>query len=254
MPEPCEIDQFATLALDPEIEKFLRRFPDIPALRFHNDELMVREGDVDQDIYLVLTGSYIVEQTAGDHSVLRPSTLAMISSDPATPTFVGEMAYLGAFPRTASVRCVGAVVALRLRPAHLDTILESYPGLTRLLCRQFTVRLKETSEHLSRLEQLTTLNARHLVKKAGETVLARGEAARTLFQLVDGVLEIEGWPDPITPGSLEGGFLALGEYLRGAPHTVTVKAKTTSMLVAIDESSRLAVVRSYPALALAALE
>ena len=52
------------------------------------------------------------------------------------------MAYFGAQHRTATVRAVGSRQALHLKPTHLDAIMAGFPGLARILCRQFTTRLK----------------------------------------------------------------------------------------------------------------
>ncbi len=249
MPQTCaNIED--VLPVGSEIESLLLRFPDVAALNFLNDEFLIRENEVDQDVYLVVRGSYVVEQIGTDRGCLRPSTLASVSNSPKSPSFVGEMAYLGSCRRTASVRCVGAVVAFHLQPCHLDAIFENYPLLTRLLCRQFTLRLKETSEHLSHLEAKWNLNAQHVFKSAGETVFTKGKPCLTLYQLVDGFLQIEGRPEPVNADAWEGGFVALKEFLLVQPCPFTATAHTPLILVAIEEASRLSFIRHYPQLVL----
>ncbi|OGV47244.1 MAG: hypothetical protein A2X46_18030 [Lentisphaerae bacterium GWF2_57_35] len=253
MPEECDCRPFL-MPFGAEIESLFQRFTDVEALRFLNDEFIVKEGNVDKNIFLVLRGSFVVEQSGQDRDVRRPSTLAMISCEPKTPSFIGEMAYLGSCRRTASVRCVGAVTAIKLSPSHLNAVLDDYPALTRLLCRQFTVRLKETSEHLSQLEKSFTLNARHLFRKAGDRIFNKGEPAKTLYQVIDGTVTVEGQAEHAAASHMNDGFLGLKEFLLEIPYQESVRAKSAAILVAIEESSRLAFIRNYPELTLRTLK
>jgi CRP-like cAMP-binding protein len=253
MPEECDCRPFL-MPFGSEIESLLQRFSDIEALRYLNDEFLVKEGNVDKDIFLVLRGSMVVEQSGEDRGILRPSTLAMISCEPKSPSFIGEMAYLGSCKRTASVRCVGAVTTLKLTPSHLSAILDDYPALTRLLCRQFTMRLKETSEHLSKLEKNFSLQARHLFKKEGAKIFVKGEPANMLYQVIDGAVALEGKEGSIPPENFRESFLGLKEYLLELPYQETIRATTPVMLVAIEKSSRIAFIRNYPELVLDVLK
>ena len=92
-----------------EIHGLLRESPDIEALLFRDGEYLVRENDGAKDIFIVLQGSYVVEQAREGSGGGRPAeTLAVVVNTMDAPSFVGEMAYLGEGVRTASVRNSGA--------------------------------------------------------------------------------------------------------------------------------------------------
>lgn len=234
-----------------EVEQLLREEPGIETLTINEGEYLIRQGDAQADVFLVTSGAFVVEQAGTGASKGLMGHLAAVLIEPENPCFVGEMAWLGSFARTASVRSSGRLQALRLSPRHMEKILAHFPALTRSMCRQFAERLKMTNEHLLGYQSETAMNAALQMKKAGDVVLCGGEPARVLYQLVDGEVLMEGVAEPVTPGSLPDGFIHLHAYLMGGVWPCTVTAGTAVMLVAIDESSKLAVVRNYPKAVLA---
>jgi CRP-like cAMP-binding protein len=234
-----------------EIHGLLRESPDIDALFFRDGEYLVRENDGTKDIFIVLHGSYVVEQSReGSEGGRSAETLAVVMNNMDAPSFVGEMAYLGEGVRTASVRSSGATYALRLKPGHLETIIERLPGLTRILCRQFTARLRETTQMVKEGRKRMSMNAELLTKKAGELVFQGGEQAKTLYQLVHGTLLHEESHKILTAEQLPGGFIDPGPFFLGTTYPSTVRTETVACLVAISEDSKLAVIRNFPELML----
>ncbi|HJV48262.1 MAG TPA: cyclic nucleotide-binding domain-containing protein [Geothrix sp.] len=251
MPDPLD-PAALDLASDAELGPLMAACPDILALRFRDGELLIREGEDSQDLFIVRKGSLVVEkaQPNGTHQ-----PLAQLECHPERPVVVGEMAYFGAQRRAATVRAVGACQALHLRPAHLDAIMAGFPGLTRILCRQFTSRLKEANEELRDLRARFDCMPQRRMTQPGETLYEAGVEAQSVFQLAMGAVRIEG-----TSGSrvlraedLPSGFLGLREYLLGLPYADTAVAEEACFLAVIGAERREAFLRSYPALILAAL-
>lgn len=251
MPEPLDA---ATLDLssEPELGALLATCPDIAPLGFRDGEQLVTEGQASRDLYIVLTGSLVVEKALPD-GTMRP--LAQLASHPARPVIVGEMAYFGARTRTATVRAVGRCQALHLQPTHLDTIMAGFPGLTRTLCRQFTQRLKEANEELLELKLRFNLAAERRMVPAGEVLFQAGEPATTLFQVVLGALSLDeaSGTRTVRPLDLQEGFLDLEAYLGQRPHTATAIALEPCFLAVIGAAHREAFVRNHPGLTLQTL-
>jgi CRP-like cAMP-binding protein len=241
------------LASDPELGPLLAACPDIAVLRFRDGERLVCEGEEGQDLFIVRRGSLVVEKALPDGTA-RP--LAQIACSAEAPAIVGEMAYFGAQRRTATVRAVGACQALHLKPAHLDAIMAGFPGLTRILCRQFTARLKEANEELRDLRARFHLAPERRMAQPGERLFAAGDPAGAAFQLALGAVRLEGAAGSrlVRPEDLPGGFLGLEAFLRRRPHGETATAEETCFLAVIPASSRPAFLRIHAELALGLLE
>ena len=241
------------LALDPELQNLLAACPEIALLRFRDGECLVEEGDGGQDFYLIRSGSLVVERALPDGT---KRALAQLTCQPEAPSIIGEMASLGAARRSATVRAVGSCQALHLQPAHLDTIIAGYPGLTRLLCRQFTLRLREAIDEVRDLRARFDLGAQRRLVQAGERLFEAGSPANELFQLAMGTLNLESETGTRTVRAedLPGGFLDLGPFLRNQPHSATATALETCFLAVISAERREAFLRSQPGLVLELLK
>jgi CRP-like cAMP-binding protein len=242
------------LALPPgtEVARLLASHPDIMAERFADEELLIRSGENDDDIFMLLQGACLVEQPDAPERRRAGDAVAVLEAAPDAPVFVGEMAYLGRHPRSAGVRSVMAVTALRMKPAHLDAIITGYPGLTRILCRQFAERLRETNQHLHALRSRMALHPEALHLECGESLFTAGEPATRLYQLVEGALECgkgHAWcriaQTPGTPC-----FLEARAFLARSTWPVSARAQTRCVVLVHGEKSRAALVRNYPELVL----
>lgn len=229
-----------------EIHALLKQLPDIEAVRFQDGEYLIRQGEAVADTFIVVSGNYVVEQSGAGRKKQPLGTLAIVMSDVDSPSFVGEMAYMGGGFRTASVRSSGSTCALKLKPKHMDVIIAKFPFFTSILCKQFTARLEEANKVLKTLSVESTL----VMKIAGELVIEKGEKAETLYQLVDGSLVREGNDEVIYPDQVHSGFIDPGPFFRDGEYGSTVKAETASSLVGISKDSKLAVIRNFPELIL----
>ncbi|MBP8128191.1 MAG: cyclic nucleotide-binding domain-containing protein [Candidatus Hydrogenedentes bacterium] len=254
MPESCPLDALA-LPDASQVHELLRLCPDAEPVRFLDEEFLVAPGEPGLDIYLVVRGSCLVEDNDATHERRPGHELAIIHGTPENPVFVGEMAYLGGGYRTAAVRSALNTVALRLKPAHLDLIIERLPFFTRILCRQFSKRLAEANACLKRFHADMAMQSRSVLALPGDIVCTRGEPAQELFQVLEGTV-VETWDDQereITGLCEAPVFLEARAYLRGGRYERSVRAKTRVILFAVNAASRLAVLRNFPALALEAL-
>ena len=249
MPETYKLAEL-DLARRSEIHRFFKQCPDIIFVRFYDGEVIVQEGDAGNDIYLILMGSYVVEKSHENPAGTKPAILATVTSDLGNPSFVGEMAYFGACLRTATVRSSMCTHACRLKPWHLDVILDHFPVLTRVICRQFTDRLKNTSEQLRIYQEQRSMKAEQVFKNAGEIVVKKGEKAEVLYPLVLGKLKNEETGEVIVPESTVSGFVEASAYFRGGIYSSNLTAVDHSLLVAIDSGSKLAAIRNFPELVL----
>jgi len=244
MPKPFDISQLNVA--DTEIPKLLETCSDSCLLRYDDGEYLFCEDDESSEVYAVLRGAFVVEQKSGAAGL---QAIATHHNEEDNPCFVGEMAYLGASPRTASVRSSGATYALQLKPSHLEVIIEKFPNFTRVLCQQFSARLKEANDELKEIVATNAVPVAQVDVKTGETIVTQGETADKLYQLIWGDLQWEQDGQPVS-GSPVMDFIEPNAYFCDLPHTVTVRAKTAACLVAIEKTTKEAVVRNYPQLIL----
>lgn len=222
----------------------------IACLKYLDEEYIVRAGERRQEVFLIIKGSCLVQRDGAGEERRSGDELAVIEASPETPVFVGETAYLSGGPRTASVRSALNVWALRMEPAHLDFIIERFPGLTQNLCRQFAKRLKETNAALTSLRERMAMDVTHAVVGQGETLFYRGDNCESLYILVDGAVELEGDEGftEVRPTGPEPCFLNAAAFARQGKQTHSARALTSSMLNTIPVSSRHAAIRNFPQL------
>nr|WP_320132302.1 cyclic nucleotide-binding domain-containing protein [uncultured Holophaga sp.] len=254
MPEIYDLTQLILDAI-PELAGLLERCPELEALVYRDGEYLMREGEVSQDLFLVLEGAYVVTR-APEAQRANGLILATVSVDWGEPSIVGEMAYFGAQRRSASVRSTGRTLALRLNAGHIDTIVEAFPGLLRLIFRQFSQRLAETNRSLEEVRARFALDPVSRLAPEGECLFSLGEPAERLFQVAMGSLRLEGAEGTrlVGPVDLPEGFLGLDAYLKGGRHTFTATVVSSAFLLEVGADHRQALVRAYPGLVLERLE
>ena len=113
--------------------------------RFEAGELIVREGDIGDSIFLIGSGSVeAVLSTAADETVV-------LSTMHGGDTF-GEMGLFERHPRSASVRAREACVILEVRGDSLRRIAQTLPDI------EFKVLLKVSERLRSKNEQILALH------------------------------------------------------------------------------------------------
>jgi CRP-like cAMP-binding protein len=225
----------------------------VAPVAYRDGECLVEEGGDTKELFVLLDGALVVERE-GAAPGAPPAVLACISSEDGL-AIVGEMAHLGSLRRTATVRSSGYSRLLRLEPAQLDAIVEGCPELTRVICRQFSLRLQETLAALTRLQARFAVTPTRRMAQDGEVLFRRGEAASELVQLLAGSLRLEGEAGSrtVTPETAPGGFVDLEPFLRGGPHAETATVDGMAFLALVAPSDREALVRCFPELVLGIL-
>lgn len=250
MTEPFQLDAI-DLPPDSEIHALLAACPDIENMRFGDDEFIIQGAEATQDIFLLLRGHCLVEQPDAPRERTPGNELAVIHADPDSPVFIGEMAYLGGGFRSASVRSVMATFTLRLKPAHLDIIMERFPGFTRILCRQFALRLGEANTFIKRYQSTHTMAVEQRFLNPGDLLVDAGAPADKLFQLVDGVLIEHADPERRIKTSDDAPvFAGVRPFFQGGAHPHRITAKTPAIVVTLGKSREAAIVRNFPELLL----
>jgi CRP-like cAMP-binding protein len=254
MPEPFDI---RVLGQDEasELCALLRLCPDIEPRRYRDGEYLIREDDEDQDLFIVVKGGFTVEHPPLVAAGL-PVILAAVLCDPEHIAIVGEMAYFGDYRRTASVRSSGSTYALCLQPRHIDSITAGFPALTRVICQQFTRRLKEANDALRAFQSRFALAATKQMLHAGERLFTQGDPSPALYQLLIGsvALERDGQTTLATHESLFQGFLEPEAFFRNQQHRTSAIAQTDCIVVSVDQTHKETLVRCYPELAARVLE
>ncbi len=261
MSEPYDL---ASLSLPPESElpALAARFPHAAVLRFGDEELLVRAGDLATSFFLLLRGTCIVELSAPEpeeedntpgQTPQHGNDVFTLTATPARPLFVGEMACFGDGLRSASVRSSMNSVAMELEIDDLHAILEQFPKLTRTLCEQFSERLIDLNAQLGRHRKQLRMQAEQLFLEPEAVLFQAGDAATRLFQLVDGLVVLKytnGHDMKLQPKGGRPVFIEPYPYFVQGNHDCTAIALSHGIVVAIADSSREAVVRNFPHLTL----
>jgi HEAT repeat protein len=147
------MDTLATLSVMDRI-LFLRRvrlFSDLPPSElkqvaaitneqyYLNGEVIARQGDPGDEMYIIISGEVRVTADAGSHS---PVELARRGPG----EYVGEMALISQEPRIASLVALGDVRVLHIEQAQFEAILRERPETSLAVMRVLCARLKEVQQ------------------------------------------------------------------------------------------------------------
>jgi len=149
-PSLSHIEAFVGLSSD-QLAAIEQRFTTIPVRR---GEILVREGDDADALYLVVSGHFVVE--AGCRRVAEISSGAPI----------GEIAFFANGKRTATVRAHRDSIVLKLPREDFTALTEENPTILKAIARTLAQRLSDT---ISSGEQMPLSRPRTLV------VLAAGQ-------------------------------------------------------------------------------
>lgn len=254
MPKPFDL-KAVPLPQDSDAHRLLKRFPDIELIMFLDGDHLVEEGEESQESYLVLRGSYVVEQRKKSGGDGPGAPLAIQVVDESEPVFVGEIAYLGDSKRTATVRASGSVYTLRLSPEHMQAISEEFTELSHVMSKQIATRLKEADLIIATYREQLDMKTETRFLKEGELLYTEGTPANALFHLVDGrvVKTSSAGVEEIGVTKTAADFLNARPFFMGTPNDAKVHTKGNAIVVVIDSSSRTAAVRNFPDMLLALL-
>ena len=117
-------------------------------LRASKGNVIFKEGDPGDFVCFVVDGILEVVKTAADGS--ERSIAKLISG-----CSIGEMAVVGSFPRSATVRSRSEATLLTLKRDRFDKICQEHPQIGvkiyKAIAQLLSMHLKNTSENLSEL-------------------------------------------------------------------------------------------------------
>jgi CRP/FNR family cyclic AMP-dependent transcriptional regulator len=112
---------------------------------FHAGEILIREGAVGSDVFLIMSGRCEVRRQQGK----REKVLATLEAG----QFFGEMAVLSPDPRTATVAAVEDVRVLVLSAWEFQMVLRENATLATHIAKALAQRLRDAEEQLAELRR-----------------------------------------------------------------------------------------------------
>jgi len=217
-------------------DAFLEILQKLRLRRFGDEELIVRQGDRSESVYIVADGDVLIKRNVDDDGGV---TLAHLHQG----AVFGEMALISDEPRTASVIAKGDVEILELRrsdlvvaAAHLRSVTDALKAFTR---ERFLRNLTATHPFFSPLSR----TERHDVMDVfvpcsfdeGDTMIREGEVGSGLFLLLGGEAEVfkaAGDGDKVHLATLRGADLC-GEMSLIGQNTTTASVVATERVEAL---------------------
>ena len=214
-------------------------------------EVLIREGDVGDSMFIVASGRVRVERLGEDG---RPVVLAYLTDG----AFFGEMALLQDGARTASVIVEDAAQIFTISKEVLDHVVRQFPSVAVVLRNFYRQRLLSTTlathplfspfDADERRQLMEMFKSKSFEKD--DVLLEQGKKATGLFVLLYGALDVvweeEGKP-PQRLAELRSGDL-FGEIslLTNRPMTATVRATSPSFVLRLSRRKFDDVVMTHP--------
>ena len=154
----------AELELFRELEPSVVRELAVAAERqyYDNDEILVREGDSGESLYVILSGRVAVSKVGTGIGELDVAHLG-------AGEFFGEHSLLTGEDRSATVMSEGGSVVLRLSKESVAPMLQQDPKIAETLSRALVIRQEETratvESHKSRLREASVEDQRSVLAK-----------------------------------------------------------------------------------------
>ena len=214
-------------------------------LRLKHGEMVMRQGDKGDSLFLVASGELrvFVDTPAG------PKDVAHLFEN----TLFGEMALITGQPRTASVAVVGEADVIQVSKAALAAVIAAIPAVREALDRFSRERLIKNLLQTSPLfAPFTKSQQGELLRRfegheigPGVDVVREGERGQGLFLILSGEVEVLSHattPNPVRLARLGAGDI-FGEMslVTDQPTSATVRANTatTVLFLARDYVERL---------------
>ena len=204
-------------------------------------EVIVRQGDEADALYILTSGRARVLKEAGDGKEVSLTTLHPGDE-------FGEQALLGGGMRTATVRCSTAVELLRLDRRDFFPLISRYPDLKTAL--DLTARHRALHGFLYEFSNFGRLPAhalRELLNRLspvdfakGELVIREGDPAGPMFVVESGRVRAFTRANGRTRNLAfyrEGDYFGELAILNGTPRAATVEAMTDARLLALEPAA-----------------
>jgi CRP-like cAMP-binding protein len=107
---------------------------------FQDGEIIVREGETANDMFVIRSGQVEILKSVGGHDV----RLAVLDRG----SFFGEMSVLEGLPRSATARAIGKTSLLVLRAGSLLLQIRRNPTFAFEMLQQMSRRIRELNDKL----------------------------------------------------------------------------------------------------------
>jgi len=216
-------------------DSFIAVARSLAILRLKDAEVVMRQGEVGDSLFLVAGGELrVFVQTPGgvkDVAHLFENTL------------FGEMALITGQPRTASVAVVGEADVIAVSKSALDAVMAAMPavreGLDRFSRERLIKNLLQTSPLFvpftkSQQGELLRRFEGHEIE-SGVDIIREGERGQGLFLILSGEVDVishASTPKPVTLAHLRAGDM-FGEMslVTDQPTSATVRATTATTVL-----------------------
>jgi ATP-binding cassette subfamily B protein len=205
--------------------------------RFEFGDIIVKQGDPAEALYLLISGRARVVKETEDGG-----ELALASLRPGDQ--FGEQALLGPGTRNATVRCSTAVEVLRLDRQDFLPLLAQHPGLRTAL--ELTARHRTLHGFLYEFSNFGRLPARALREliermspvefKKGDTIIREGDPAGPMFVVEVGRVRVYAQKNGRVRNLAfyrEGDFFGELSILNGSPRAASAEAVADCRLLAM---------------------
>ncbi len=122
-------------------------------------EVLIREGDVSNELYLIVSGSLAVTRETGDGKwislhLLRASDMA------------GELGFIDDLPHSATLRAIGPTQVVSLSRDKLEGLINSHPKIVYLVMRAIVrevhgILRRMNFQHIELTNYITKENGRY---------------------------------------------------------------------------------------------
>ncbi|MFD0682525.1 MULTISPECIES: cyclic nucleotide-binding domain-containing protein [unclassified Paenibacillus] len=209
------------------------------------DDQLIAEGAAGNECYFILSGQV---QVLSKTLIGKPILLAELGPG----SLIGEIALLQQEKRTASVKALGDVDALRLDRASFQRLAEASPYFHESLSYSAEIRIKHgllrkasiwSAIPDSELRGLAEITVRRRVQR-GETIVREGGTADRFFMISKGRFEKHA-------GDKRTGVLGGGDYfgeialLAGVPHADSLTSMEDSELLVMGKDEFHSILQHY---------
>jgi lysophospholipid hydrolase len=227
----------------------------LEVIQVASNEMIVRQGDTDDDLYLVVRGGL---QVVAGYETGAPQILNELGPGES----VGELAFLSGRKRTATVVAAAESTLLRLTKTHLDALAQEHPEAVqtvyRALQEQSRRRRLRTALQSTRIfgtldpalmRELETELA-WVTLRGGETLIRQGEPGDCLYVVISGrlriVLEQEGQEVRTVREVGRGESIGEMALISGEQRSATVYAIRDSEVAQLSQTGFNRLLAQYP--------
>ena len=224
--------------------------------RFHLDpgQVLIREGDDADSVFILLNGTLEVARTVDDET-------AVLATIDQPGEVIGEIVALGGGKRTATVRAIGPAQVIEISPSDFRNALQANAELSQELVAMAVRRAEEgelaelLAHHFGIVDEQILTSTCNSVEwrrlKQGEILIREGDESDSVFFVVRGRL-VATTIDPLTGERTKIGEAGRGDVvgemglLGRAPRTATVTAVRDTVVAGMGENAFLSLVERQP--------